>query len=326
MKKKPIILVIILIFLFSSIIPIVSSDEISNDDIIYVDDDNINGPWDGSEEYPYLTIYDGINVSTDDDTVMVLNGIYHDFEIHIDTSIHLKGEDKKNTIIEEGQIIWMTSSNSVISGFNLSRCNIYSENQDYVEIYDNNIIGGIIIDNSIDSYIHNNTITCLDEFEPGIKIIDGCRAIIEYNIISNIIEGGIAIFGNANIISNNTISNDNDVEGYGIYLQGHNNIIEDNEIAKCFFGIKISYAYGNMIKRNNFIDNTVQVYSFGAIDAMGKPKNLWDYNFWDRPRISPKCLFDLDIIPIPGGRVILFFGFRFSLLGLIGTLQKNHMI
>jgi len=225
MKNIPIIIGIIIILLLSSILPIISSGKISSNKIIYVDDDNINGPWDGTEEHPYLTIYDGINVSTDNDTVMVLNGIYHDFEIHIDTSIHLKGEDKKNTIIEKGQIIWMTSSNSVVCGFNLSQCYIYSENQDYVEIYDNNIIGGIIMDNTIDSYIHNNTITCLDEGEPGIKLIDGCQAIIEYNIISNIIEGGIAIFGNANIISNNTISNDYDIDGHGIYLEGHNNII-----------------------------------------------------------------------------------------------------
>jgi len=45
--------------------------------IIYVDDDNTEGPWDGSIEYPYQYIRDGINASQDGDKILVADGIYN---------------------------------------------------------------------------------------------------------------------------------------------------------------------------------------------------------------------------------------------------------
>ena len=68
---------IILIILISSIIPFASSNMISNGKILYVDDNNTEGPWDGSIDYPYRFIKDGVNNAQDDDTVFVKNGIYN---------------------------------------------------------------------------------------------------------------------------------------------------------------------------------------------------------------------------------------------------------
>jgi len=47
MLKKSIVTWIILLFLLSSTIPFASSNEVSSNNILYVDNDNMEGPWDG---------------------------------------------------------------------------------------------------------------------------------------------------------------------------------------------------------------------------------------------------------------------------------------
>ena len=43
---------------------------------IYVDDDNIQGPWDGTQKYPYRYIQDAIDNASERDTIFVYNGTY----------------------------------------------------------------------------------------------------------------------------------------------------------------------------------------------------------------------------------------------------------
>jgi len=75
--------------------------------IIYVDDDNTEGPWKGTKEYPYKKIQDGINQSAEGDTVFVYNGLYKE-NVRIYTSdIIVTGEDKYSTIID-GKQNWYT--------------------------------------------------------------------------------------------------------------------------------------------------------------------------------------------------------------------------
>jgi parallel beta-helix repeat protein len=307
MERKIIIWIIILLLLLQIFIPIISCYEITNKNIIYVDDDNKYGPWDGTLEHPFKNISDGINIANNADTVFVYNGTYQDYEIFIDKSIYLIGEDKSSTIISDGQIILMKGEFSSISGFNINNCFIESENQDYVEIYDNNITGGITIINTIQSYIHHNIINGIEESKPVIEILDGCCSIIEYNIIHNNHEGGIALFGNGNTVSNNTITNNIEKSGYGIRLEGNNNKITDNHISDNVFGIRLGNAHSNKIMRNNFIFNTVNVYLFGILDTIRKTKNIWDYNFWNRPRIFPKLIYGIDMLQIPGAGDLIFW-------------------
>lgn len=79
----------------------ISLDDTSNN-IIYVDDDNIDGPWDGSLDHPYRFIQDAIDISRNGDTVFVFDGIYYE-NLVLYKSINLLGSDNENTFIDGGR-------------------------------------------------------------------------------------------------------------------------------------------------------------------------------------------------------------------------------
>lgn len=94
---------------------------IINNDLIYVDDDNNEGPWDGTEEYPFQYIRDGIKSSNNGDDIFVFNGIYNE-SILINKVINLIGEDKNSTIIDgqhEETIINITVDKITINNFTI---------------------------------------------------------------------------------------------------------------------------------------------------------------------------------------------------------------
>jgi len=45
---------------------------------VYVDDDNIAGPWDGTTLHPYQNITSGLEHAASGDTIFVYNGTYHE--------------------------------------------------------------------------------------------------------------------------------------------------------------------------------------------------------------------------------------------------------
>jgi parallel beta-helix repeat protein len=65
---------------------------------VYVDDNNTNGPWDGSPEHPYRYLQDGVNASRSGDTVYVFSGTYSCSNITMNRkSIQLLGENQDTT-------------------------------------------------------------------------------------------------------------------------------------------------------------------------------------------------------------------------------------
>lgn len=46
--------------------------------MIYVDDDNVSGPWDGSELHPYQYVQDAVNAAVDDCTIWINPGSYNE--------------------------------------------------------------------------------------------------------------------------------------------------------------------------------------------------------------------------------------------------------
>jgi len=67
--------------------------------VIYVDDDNTQGPWLGTPEYPYRFISDGVLNAGYGDTVFIYNGFYHE-SVYIDKTISIIGENKDKVIID----------------------------------------------------------------------------------------------------------------------------------------------------------------------------------------------------------------------------------
>jgi len=103
LSRKYLCLFILIIFIPSTISQSIQPNKIKvptiNSKIIYVDDDNINGPWNGTEENPYKTINDGIFNATDGDTIYVFNGTYVE-NLTIGKRLNLIGENSNLTIID----------------------------------------------------------------------------------------------------------------------------------------------------------------------------------------------------------------------------------
>ena len=99
MIMKSIVIVVIMLFLSINNILRITADEPPKNRMIYVDDDNIMGPWDGSQKHPYQHILEGVLNAIDGDTVYVLSGEYHE-NIVIDKTISLYGENRSSTVID----------------------------------------------------------------------------------------------------------------------------------------------------------------------------------------------------------------------------------
>lgn len=134
MKRLGVSIVVILILLSSSFFPAAAlpdrgTDGPSTKHTIYVDDDNTYGPWNGSYEYPYQTISDGIQQAANDDLVFVFNGIYHETLI-INKSIDLCGEQQNTTIIDglnTGSVVTIVSDSVDLRGVTLRNSGGYQD-------------------------------------------------------------------------------------------------------------------------------------------------------------------------------------------------------
>lgn len=239
---------------------------ILENDTIYVDDDNVDGPWDGSLEHPYKTISDAMEHQCDGLTIFVFSGNYTE-NLKIITSINLTGEDKNNTIISEKEgyteIIEIKSSYVRISGFtfkgnkNKEIVGIRIEEKEGIRRAKNNISNNIFI----------------DFYKPAIYMRgwnDPQRSIFT----NNIIHGDFSITGTirGNIISNNKFGKNSDInikasmlgyilsniitnntfeEGSDIFItdgSAMNNKILNNYLKKG--NIKITTSFDNTISNN----------------------------------------------------------------------------
>jgi len=276
-----------------------------NRDIIYVDDDNTAGPWDGTQAHPYQYIQDGIDNANAGDTIYVFNGTYTE-DVYINKAVDLFGESKESVLVNSSsssETIHLKVDYINISGFSIINGQIVGILFDGVDncTIANNIISdnkfGIMMANSTHNSIDNNLIknnTCaivmfystynsisnnLVEYNSQSILIEthSNRTSLIYNTITHSLTGIYFLNSCNNSAIHNNISDNRD----GLYFEtSHDNFVASNRIENNYgYGICLNTSYGSTIYYNNLINNSIQ-----AIDNC---TNIWDNgypsggNYWD---------------------------------------------
>ncbi|MBP1662542.1 MAG: S-layer-related duplication domain protein, partial [Thermoplasmatales archaeon] len=106
MKRWHMAILLVLVLLVSSLTTMIADAQRTTDDssflpkgTIFVDDSNTQGPWNGSSDFPYRYITDGVLHAIDGDTVYVMSGFYNETVV-INKSIYLRGQQQETTIID----------------------------------------------------------------------------------------------------------------------------------------------------------------------------------------------------------------------------------
>jgi parallel beta-helix repeat protein len=213
------------------------------------------------------------------------------FNIHSSSNIIITGNTITNN---ENAIAFHSSMNNRIEG------NKITGNHVAILLYSasnhNSIIGNSMTNNGNGIWSefnpnpsnYNNIIgnNISENTKYGILLRSSSNDLVERNIIENN-DDGIFLSGSAcqyNTIADNNIANNN----RGIYIGGdpkHNNITKNN-IANNGKGIHVSHSSNNTFYQNNFIDNTLQIYSTldEFPDSAAPSENSWSYgvtgNYW----------------------------------------------
>lgn len=276
MKRKIKAMAIGISFLLAVLPGVMSGFEQDDGNTIYVDDDNIEGPWDGTQEHPYQYIQDAIDNVTKGDTVFVYNGIYFE-NIFINNTINLIGEDKNTTIVDGNNrhdviFIGFPANKVTITGFTIQNSGNYSAGGG---IFD----AGFEIHSDYNIIVHN--IICNHPLY-GICLWASKGNNISHNIIKKCERSGIYFFsGPYNLISHNLIRH-NDV---GISFLGSTNskknILSYNTFFENHKGLAM-FDSENHIFYNNFFDNAdFNAMSHFNIWQMKGSRNIWERNYWD---------------------------------------------
>ena len=263
---------------------------------IFVDDDNTEGPWDGTYEYPYQHIQDGVYAANDDDVVYVFNGIY-DGDVVISNSLILTGQNRDNTIIRGGQYpVRIITDGVTVRGFGITRhpdsdssyfTGISVSSSNDVTIQSNKIINAMVGEGfarGIEIYNHCNNIVVKEnliqnmyaDYSYGIIVQSSWLNTIISNTIQDVsgrplmsmVNAGILITGSHNnTISKNTLKNNKMI---GIMLENLdaptcvNNVVSENVIMGSLVGIglgTIGKCNGNnMLQDNDISGNNIGIH------------------------------------------------------------------
>jgi len=259
--------------------------------VIYVDGNNITGPWDGTPEHPYQNITSGLTYASQGDTIFVYNGTYYEHLI-ITKPVSLQGQNKHGTIIDgnqTGDVIEITANNVNITEFTIQNSgstsgesgidvygssgnninhNIIKDNYNGIFLYDSN--SNTLTNNSISnnyygislSASNTNTITennASSNTDTGIRISDSSNDTVLGNSVSKNDIGIVLVASSNNTFTGNDISLNN---YYGIYLfSSANNIFSGNNVSSNKdFGIWLSQSTKNLVADNIFSNDKFGIY------------------------------------------------------------------
>lgn len=241
----------------------------------------------------YPTIQQAINAATTGTTILVSNGTYFE-QLIINKTISLIGQNKSTTIIDANSsstALLVTAHSVSIKGFTLQNAASYAMHFNHSSFNEicNNVIKnngyGICLNNSIRNNITSNS------------------------ILENTLDG-IQLTGTGTI-ANDTVK----LNGrYGIYLHFSNAHITGNKIESNKYGIFLSYSGGNILRKNNLLNNTQNF----SVDG----EQLSDYiqNIDDSNKINTKTICYLinqkDIIVNPD---------NFPNIGYLGIINSTNI-
>lgn len=181
----------------------------NEENTIHVDDDNVNGPWDGTVEHPFKNIQDGVDEAGKKDTIYVHNGNRYYGKVLIYKSVNLIGENKDTTNIV-GNVYVRSRGISVgvtISGFTIQCGSVRAA------------ASTIFLGTSSGNCINGNNIK---EGYIGIYIVGASDSCISENNITDIRgihDDGVGILGqlsyNNKIYHNNFIDNSRNAQDWG---------------------------------------------------------------------------------------------------------------
>lgn len=201
---------------------------------IYVDDDNVTGPWDGTPEHPYQNITSGLEHAGHGDCIFVYGGIYHE-RVTIDKEVRLVAENREDTIIDgsgNGTVVEIQSWNVRIVNFTIRNG---GENGRGIHVHG---YGDIILSGN---ELSNNEYGIYVARAEGGPTISGN---IAYNN-----EYGIFLHNSAlsNVSENIAYNN-----GYGIYLLGcgGSKVTGNTASNNGFDGIVLDVSGNSFVERN----------------------------------------------------------------------------
>ena len=258
---------------------------------VYVNSDNINGPWNGTYEHPYQFIQDGIDNASHGDIIYVFSGTYKE-NVIVNKELTLIGENNQSTIIDgnfSNNTIFVEASSVTINGFTIINSRDSSWKSGILVTQFDGYPAELLTDISIVNCIITNN-RC------GIKlsIVDGCyisNCIINSNSAhsiyvlysENIKIDDCKIFDNGKYLNNSwCISGGILMHGKLIYpYRGCKNI----EISNCYIhknvgdAVFIADEFENVEIHNNIIsENEDGIYIEGNADGINIHHNIISKN------------------------------------------------
>jgi parallel beta-helix repeat protein len=325
MLTKGFVSIVLIIILCGSSAYSVSTTSISYQNTIYVDDDNTEGPWDGSQEYPFRYIQDAIDLASNGDTVFVYSGFYTE-HIHVKKSVNLIGEDKNSTVIDgskSGDVIYLTGNESQISGFTIQECGrcLFSDCACIdVRSWGNTIHSNIIrnsdnIQEEHGIYVHvlqSNNLIKNNIFEGncyGVRLQFSSDTFLKNNSFTNNYWGMQFEFTEHVNITGNTITNSstairvwdsynclfehNTITSYGgggiVLIDSSSNIIRQNTIKNHGYGYWAGISLGSSANNNAVTNNVIDNFETG-IGLVNNQGNLISSNTISNNQAYGICL------------------------------------
>jgi parallel beta-helix repeat protein len=252
---------------------------------VYVDDDNIAGPWDGTPQHPYQNITSGLAYALSGDTVFVFNGTYYE-QLKIAMPVNLEGQDRYATIIDgnqTGDTITISTDSVRISGFTVQNSNLTSGNGIYLSASDGSNVSFNIISSSYtgirlydamnntlsNNYVYNNSYgislsashqnlltgnNVTSNIESGISITDSNKVTVSASNASNNNWGLFLISSYECTLTGNTFSS-NSMDGLYIFNSVNNTFLNNGISSNNDLGVWLSKSTNNFLADNEISAN-----------------------------------------------------------------------